>query len=94
LEARLAEAQPPSFQLGAWEAVNRALAPRTVSRASVINFLKKMAAEGLLWKDEVLGKGGIKDRYKSVAGVSDSEENLKYTLKRRVMDSLLRELVG
>jgi len=82
------------FSLDAWEAVNRALAPRTVSRASVINFLNGMADEGLLERGEASGKGGMKGTYTAIPNVSDSEAALKYTLRQRLLGSLREELVG
>ena len=43
----------------AWEYVNEQMAPKTVSRASVINFLNdEGVGEGYLQYDEVSGKGG------------------------------------
>ena len=43
----------------AWEYVNEQMAPMTVSRASVINFLNDEGVdEGYLQYDEVTGKGG------------------------------------
>ena len=74
--------------LDAWKATNRAISPRTISRTSVINFLNRMATEGLLVRDDIMfnGIGGIK--YYPVAGISDSEAALKYMLRKQLMEGL------
>ena len=82
------------FSLDTWEAVNRALDPRKMSRASIINFLNRMVKEGLLGYGEVSDKGGMKGRYTALPNVSDSESALKFTLRQRLMESLREELVG
>ena len=83
--------KPSVFSLDTWEAVKRDIAPKTVSRASIINFLNKMVAEGLLDHNEVSGKGGMKGEY-SLNGFSNSEAELKHTLSMRLMESIKAEL--
>lgn len=50
----------------AYEYVNEKIAPDTVSRASVINFLNKCVDEGYLGYDEASGKGGFHRIYRAL----------------------------
>jgi len=74
--------------LDAWKAVQREIKPKTVCRTSIINFLNRMATEGLLVRDDIMynGIGGIK--YYPVAGISDSEAALKCMLRKQLMKGL------
>lgn len=46
-----------------WMQVNAKLAPKTISRASIINFLNDMVEEGFLDYTEITGKGGHRAIY-------------------------------
>ena len=48
--------KPSVFSLDTWEAVKRDIAPKTVSRASIINYLKAMVDNGLLDYGEKTGR--------------------------------------
>ena len=76
-----------------WEAVNKAIAPASVSRASIINYLNKMVDEGLLDYSEMSCKGGMKRGYTAKQGVSESEGSLRFTLRQRILDSIKEQLV-
>jgi len=46
-----------------WKGVNETLLGKTISRASIINFLNAMADDGLLSYEEITGKGGYRRIY-------------------------------
>jgi len=47
-----------------WSSVNERLVGKTISRASIINFLNAMVDEGVLDYDERTGKGGYHRVYR------------------------------
>jgi predicted transcriptional regulator len=64
-----------------------------VSRASAINFLKKMAEEGFLEHREVTSKGGLKRLYRP-SRVAPDEKGFKRALANRIFDRVRTELLG
>jgi len=64
-----------------------------VSRASTINFLKKMAEEGFLEHREVTSKGGRKRLYRP-SRVTPDEEVFRRVLAGRIFDRVRMELLG
>ena len=62
-----------------------------LSRASVINFLKAAAIEGLLDATQKTGKGGHRDLYAKNFNTVD-EATLKRTLKARLIACIEEEL--
>jgi predicted transcriptional regulator len=60
---------------------------RTISRASIINFLNSMCDEGVLSYDEETCKGGTRSRCSSVL---NEEGYVKY-IARSVIESLLKD---
>ncbi|UCH57745.1 MAG: hypothetical protein JSV18_02205 [Candidatus Bathyarchaeota archaeon] len=71
----------------AWEHVNKKLGDRTISRASIINFLNSMVEEGVLDYKEETGKGG----YHRVYMPKLDEREFKKFLAKTVISSLLRD---
>jgi len=70
-----------------WSHVNNNLEEKTISRASIINFLNRMVDEGVLDFDERTGKGGHHRVYRSKL----SEAEFKKLLAKTVISSLLRD---
>ena len=70
-----------------WSHVNNNLEGKTISRASIINFLNRMVDEGVLDFDERTGKGGYHRVYRSKL----SETEFKKLLAKTVISSLLRD---
>ena len=71
-----------------YQYVNKALAGnKTVSRASIINFLNSMCDEGVLNYQEETCKGGMRRKY--TPGL-DEDEFKKYIAKS-VMESLMKD---
>jgi len=64
-----------------------------VSRASAINFLKKMTKEGFLEHREVTSKGGRKRLY-GPSRVAPDEEGFRRALAGRIFDRVRTELLG
>jgi len=64
-----------------------------VSRASAINFLKKMAEEGFLEHREVTSKGGRKRLYRP-SRVAPDEGGFRRVLADRIFDRVRTELLG
>ncbi len=60
---------------------------RTISRASIINFLNSMCDDGVLSYDEETCKGGTRRRYSPVL---NEEGYMKY-IARSVIESLLKD---
>ncbi len=60
---------------------------KTISRASIINFLNSMCDEGVLNYEEETCKGGVRRKYSP--GLD--EENFKKYIARSVFDSLLKD---
>ncbi len=71
-----------------WEQVNEVLKGiKTVSRASIINFLNAMVDEGVLSYKEESGKGG----YHRVYSPKLTERGFKKHMARMVISSLMRD---
>jgi len=70
-----------------WLHVNEALGERTISRASIINFLNAMVDEGVLNYREETGKGG----YHRVYLTKLDERAFKKYVAETVIRSLLRD---
>ncbi len=70
-----------------WNHVNENLNPRTISRASIINYLNAMVDEGVLDFDERTGKGGYHRVYRPRL---DENEFKKY-LAETVISSLMKD---
>lgn len=49
----------------AWRYVNEQIAPLTISRSSVINFLNLCVVDGYLEKDQVVWRGGMAEIYRA-----------------------------
>jgi hypothetical protein len=64
-----------------------------VSRASAINFLKKMAEEGFLTYRETTTKGGWKRIYRPSRTAPD-EDGFRRVLAGRIFDRVRTELLG
>ncbi len=60
---------------------------KTISRASIINFLNSMCDEGVLNYEEETCKGGVRRKYSP--GLD--EENFKKYIARSMFDSLLKD---
>ena len=72
-----------SFQT--WEQVNRELGEdRSISRASVINFLNRMVDEGVLGFRDATGKGGHRRIYRPKL----DESGYRRYVVRRLLDSV------
>ena len=73
---------------GTHTAVNKGLAPtRTISRASIINFLNSMAEQGILRYVEKSTKGGMKRVYYPKL----DEEGFKLLIAKIIITNLLRD---
>jgi len=70
-----------------WENVNDRLNNKTISRASIINFLNSMVDEGVLNCEERTGKGGIHGVYRP----AQSENEFKVFMASMVISSLMRD---
>jgi len=70
-----------------WVQVNQELVGRTISRASVINFLDSMADEGMLTFTETTGKGG----YRRIYMFKYDEAGFKEHIAKVVIRNLLRD---
>ena len=70
-----------------WIKVNERLVGKTISRASIINFLNAMVDEGILDYDEETGKGGYHRVYRSKL----DEASFKKHLAHVMISSLLRD---
>jgi len=71
-----------------WSRVNEALGVgRTISRASIINFLNDMVDEGVLNYAETTGKGGIRRIYSPKL----DEPSFKRHIAKTIIGSLLRD---
>ena len=72
----------------AWEAVNSTLGPeKRISRASVIFFLNRMVAQGVLGYTTATGKGGHHRVYFPIM----DERGYKKHLLKTVVESLMRD---
>lgn len=71
-----------------WLQVNEALSgAKTISRASIINFLNAMVDEGVLNYHETTGKGG----YRRIYSPKLDERAFKKYIAKMVIESLLRD---
>lgn len=70
-----------------YEAVNKKLGGKSVSRASIINFLNAMCDEGVLDFEEETCKGGMRRKY--AKGLD--EDGFKRYIASTVLDSLMRD---
>jgi DNA-binding PadR family transcriptional regulator len=70
-----------------YQAVNRSLGNKTISRASIINFLNDMCDEGVLKYEEETCKGGTRRKY--FTGLD--EEGFKKHVAKVVLNSLMRD---
>jgi len=70
-----------------WLRVNDALGSKTISRASIINYLNDMVDEGVLNYVETTGKGGIRRIYSPKL----DEGAFKKYVARTLIESLLRD---
>jgi len=73
-----------------WEAVNtRLLGKKTISRASIINFLNAMVDDGFLSYTEITGKGG----YRRIYSAALTEKEFWTKITREVNAKLSKVLV-
>jgi predicted transcriptional regulator len=70
-----------------WDRVKAKLKPRTISRASVINFLEAMREAGVLKGVERTGKGG----YHWIYSPSMNEARFKQYIARTILENLMRD---
>jgi DNA-binding PadR family transcriptional regulator len=70
-----------------YQAVNRSLGSKTISRASIINFLNDMCDEGVLKFEEETCKGGTRRKY--FTGLN--EEGFKKHVAKVVLKSLMKD---
>ena len=71
-----------------WMQVNDDLAgKRTISRASIINFLNSMVDEGVLNYTEITGKGG----HRRIYSAKYNEAEFKQYVAKVVLNNLLRD---
>ncbi|MCW3990297.1 MAG: hypothetical protein NWE88_09505 [Candidatus Bathyarchaeota archaeon] len=70
-----------------WAKVNERLVDKTISRASIINFLNAMVDEGVLDYDERTGKGGYHRVYRSKL----DEFSFKRYLAQVTISSLMKD---
>lgn len=70
-----------------WLRVNEALGFKTISRASIINYLNDMVDEGVLKYAETTGKGGIRRIYSPKL----DEGAFKKYVARTLIESLMRD---
>ena len=70
-----------------WEKVNERLVGKTISRASIINFLNAMVDEGVLDYHEETGKGG----YHRVYRPKLDESSFKRYLAQVMISSLMKD---
>jgi len=72
----------------AWQHANKALkGTRTISRASIINFLNAMVDEGVLSYKEETGKGG----YRRIYSPKLDENGFQKYIAETVISSLIRD---
>ena len=71
-----------------WMQVNEDLkGKKTISRASIINFLNSMVDEGVLHYTEITGKGG----HRRIYSAKYNEAEFKEYVAKVVLDNLLRD---
>ena len=70
-----------------WNHVNKTLKTRSISRASVINFLNAMVDEGALNYIEITGKGG----HRRIYSTKLNEAQFKEYVAESVLKNLIRD---
>jgi predicted transcriptional regulator len=70
-----------------WNHVNKAMKNKTISRASIINFLNAMVDEGVLNYIEITGKGG----HRRIYSTKLDEAGFKKYVAETVLKNLLRD---
>ena len=70
-----------------WNQVNKVLKNRTISRASIINFLNAMVDESVLNYHEITGKGG----HRRIYSTKLDEAHFKQYVAELVLGNLLRD---
>ena len=73
------------------KAVNEALDPGSISRASIINTLDALADDGVLGFHEITGKGGHRRIYKPSFNESGYKEYIAETVLRRLLNDYPEE---
>ena len=74
-----------------WDRVKAKLKPRTISRASVINFLEAMREAGVLKGVERTGKGGYRWIYSPAMNEAEFKEFIADTLIKKLMRDFPKE---
>jgi predicted transcriptional regulator len=70
-----------------WSQVNKTLKAKTISRASIINFLNAMVDEGVLNYTEITGKGG----HRRIYSTKLDEAQFKQYVAETVLKNLVRD---
>ena len=70
-----------------WNQVNKVLKNKTISRASIINFLNAMVDEGVLNYHEITGKGG----HRRIYSTKLDEARFKQYVAELVLGNLMRD---
>ena len=70
-----------------WNQVNKTLKTRSISRASIINFLNAMVDEGVLNYKEITGKGG----HRRIYSLKLDEAQFKQYVAEMVLGNLMRD---
>lgn len=70
-----------------WNQVNKVLKNKTISRASIINFLNAMVDEGVLNYHEITGKGG----HRRIYSTKLDEARFKQYVAELVLGNLIRD---
>ena len=68
-----------------WDRINERLKDKTISRASVINFLEDMREMGVLKGDEKTGKGGHRWIYSPAMNESEFKQFIAETILKNLM---------
>ena len=70
-----------------WSQVNKRLKNRSISRASIINFLNEMVDESVLNYTEITGKGG----HRRIYSIKLDEGQFKQYVAETVLKNLMRD---
>ncbi len=70
-----------------WVQVNKTLKARSISRASIINFLNAMVDEGVLNYTEITGKGG----HRRISSTKLDEAQFKQYVAETVLKNFMRD---
>ena len=68
-----------------WNYANKALKTKTISRASIINFLNAMVDEGVLVYIEITGKGGHRRIYSTKLNEAEFKKHIVETVLKNLM---------